>query len=101
MASDVTPSEPGRSAEWHSAVSQVGNLQAARKSSDVGDMGAVLRLHGQPTASRRYSRLSVCAMRFPAVRMLPRMDHVLQDDIDPHAIPHLGENERTLATHSL
>jgi len=40
-----------RSADWQSAVSQVGNLRGA---------------DGLPTASRRYSRLPVCAtVRLP------------------------------------
>ena len=43
-------------------MSQVGNLQVVR--SRVMGICEPLRLHGQPTASRRYSRLPVCATRF-------------------------------------
>jgi len=71
--------EPTRSADFQSAVSQISNLQ------DAGKAEAVRGADALPTASRRYSRLQICAT--PELRQLTPSDHPDVHNYDPCYLP--------------
>ncbi len=63
----TTRSASVRSADWESAVSRIGNPQARPPST-----GAPEHSQPVPSATRRYSRLPICATFLPQVRRRPR-----------------------------
>jgi hypothetical protein len=55
-----------RSADWQSAVSQVGNLRATDRPAGTALWPNAIIEGAQPTASRRHSRLTICATPSPS-----------------------------------